>query len=175
MKDRDSIVEQLKTTPIVQVACQKAGISRASYYRWREDDADFKEKTNNALKDGVDFINDLAESQLIGLIKDRHPTSIYYWLNNHHSSYTQRRILLSPNEQAGIEQSIKGINKQSMIASVLLLVFKGLIPIGVAGTLINSIGRYKKNKDSEEMDAELERLRQFIERVSEDSRENPTN
>ena len=35
---KELLVEQLKKTPIVQVVCEKIGVSRASYYRWRKDD-----------------------------------------------------------------------------------------------------------------------------------------
>jgi len=31
--EQDLIIEQLKKTPIVQVACEKCGVGRSTYYR----------------------------------------------------------------------------------------------------------------------------------------------
>ena len=42
-KDKELILEQLRKTPIVQVACEKTGIARATYYRWRKKDKRFLE------------------------------------------------------------------------------------------------------------------------------------
>ena len=37
-KNKEQLLEILKKTPIVQIACEKAGVGRATYYRWRKDD-----------------------------------------------------------------------------------------------------------------------------------------
>ncbi len=84
------IIEQLKKTPIVQFACEKVGISRATYYRWRKEDKDFAKSTDEAIQEGSLLVNDMAESQLLSLIRDKHPTAIIYWLKNHHPQYTEK-------------------------------------------------------------------------------------
>ena len=35
-KEKLLLIEQLSKYPVVQVACEKTGVSRATYYRWRE-------------------------------------------------------------------------------------------------------------------------------------------
>ncbi len=65
------LLEQLKKIPIVQIACERANIGRTTYYRWRKEDAKFKKAAEEAMQDGVDMINDLSESQLITLIKEK--------------------------------------------------------------------------------------------------------
>lgn len=84
---KEALLEQLKKTPIVQIACEKLGISRWTFYRWKKEDADFSQKVDEALFDGRLLVNDLAESQLIGAVKDRNFGAIMYWLKHHHPSY----------------------------------------------------------------------------------------
>lgn len=83
-------LDQLKKTPIVQIACEKLGISRASFYRWKTEDAAFAKATDEATLEGYMLVNDLAESQLIGAVKDRNLQAIMYWLKHHHRDYRNR-------------------------------------------------------------------------------------
>lgn len=62
------LLEQLTKTPIVQIACEKSGVGRATYYRWRKDDPDFAREADASLKEGRLLVNDMAESQLMSAI-----------------------------------------------------------------------------------------------------------
>jgi len=84
------VIEQLHKTPIVQFACEKSGISRATYYRWRKDTKKFKEATDKAIEQGRFLINDLAESKLISAMKDGNITAIIYWLKSNSSNYSTK-------------------------------------------------------------------------------------
>lgn len=81
------VLEQLRQVPIVQVACRKAGVSRATFYRMRAEDPEFEAAVAKAIEEGVAFINDMSESQVVSLIKDRNWPAISFWLKAHHSSY----------------------------------------------------------------------------------------
>jgi len=61
-REKQILLEQLKRTPIVEFACQKVGIARATYYRWRQDDERFRKDADTALQEGVLLVNDMAES-----------------------------------------------------------------------------------------------------------------
>lgn len=87
---QDQIVDQLSRTPIVEIACQKIGIGRNSYYRWRRQSKKFSSACDNAIEEGCQFINDLAESQLISAMKDGNLTSCMYWLNHRHHIYRNK-------------------------------------------------------------------------------------
>ena len=50
------------------------------------------------------------------------------------------------------------------------MVFEGQLPISVAGSLMNSVTKHQKHKDSQEMDESVEQLRQLINAVSTESR-----
>ena len=92
-KDKDLkelIIKKLKQTPIVQIVCERVGIGRASYYRWRKEYPNFKKETDEAITEGLLLVNDMAESQLISTIKDKNLTSIMFWLRHHHKTYSNR-------------------------------------------------------------------------------------
>lgn len=89
-KNKEQLLERLKKTPIVQVACEKTGISRATFYRWKQEDHYFATKADNALAEGSALVNDIAESQLMSAIKDKNMTAIIFWLKHHHPSYATR-------------------------------------------------------------------------------------
>ncbi len=89
-KEKQKLIDQLKKMPIVQIACEKTGISRATYYRWRKSDQDFMEASEEALMKGTDLVNEMAESQLISAIRDQNMTAIIFWLKNRHKAYKTR-------------------------------------------------------------------------------------
>ncbi len=113
-EDKQRILENLKKVPIVSVACQKSGVSRSSFYRWKSKDRLFSKQANEALKEGKQLINDMAESQLVSAIKDQNMTAIIYWLRNNHSGYADRVELthktekeeLSPQQEKLIKKAI---------------------------------------------------------------------
>lgn len=88
--NRQLMIEQLRKTPIVQVACEKTSVARSTYYRWREEDPEFAKQADKALAEGVALVNDMAESQLLSAIRDRNISAIFYWLNHRHSAYSNK-------------------------------------------------------------------------------------
>lgn len=85
-----ALIENLKQVPIVQVAANKSGIGRATYYRWREQDKEFARLADAALADGYSLINDMSESQIISAIKDGNLTAVMYWLNHRNNAYRNK-------------------------------------------------------------------------------------
>ncbi len=116
-ENKARLVEQLKKTPIVQIACEKEGVGRASYYRWRKEDPEFADAADEAMCTGKSLISDLAESQLIKAIRDGNMTAIIYWLKNQHPDYRTRVELsgrletigktLTPEQVENIEKALK--------------------------------------------------------------------
>lgn len=102
-KNKEQLLEILKKTPIVQIACEKVGIGRATYYRWRKEDADFTKQSDQALLDGSLLVNDMAESQLMSAIKDKNMTGIIFWLKHHHPAYATRVEVTTNNKNSDIE------------------------------------------------------------------------
>lgn len=124
LKEKNLLLEMLRKNPICQYACEKTGIARSTYYRWKKEDAKFSKLTDEAIIEGVMLVNDLAENQLLSAIKDRNMTGIIFWLRNHHTSYTDKIQIsgkietnqeLSPAQKALIKEALKlsGLDNKS--------------------------------------------------------------
>lgn len=94
--NKKRLINAFKEMPIVQVACKKAGVSRATYYRWRIEDKVFLRESEDALNQGYELINDMSESQLVTLIKEKKLPAITHWLKYHHSRYGTKARSYTP-------------------------------------------------------------------------------
>lgn len=122
IKEKELLLQNLKKIPIVEVACSKSGIGRATYYRWRKEDAEFSRNADESLNEGIKLINDMAESQLLSAIKDGNISAIFYWLNHRHTAYGNRVEIttndklkenpLSDEQKKAIETALGIINKE---------------------------------------------------------------
>jgi hypothetical protein len=115
-EDKKNMINQLKRTPIIQVCCEKTGIARATYYRWRKEDKVFSKKSEQALQEGLKLVNDMAESQLISAIKDRNITSILFWLRNRHPAYKTR---LELNGTLGLQNEMLNPEQEALVLKAL--------------------------------------------------------
>ena len=130
-KLQDQFFVELTKVPIVQVACEKTGVSRNSVYRWRKEDKAFSKKMDQSLADGVALVNDMSESQLLTLIKEKNYSAISFWLRHRNYNYkdkieittreesealspAQAKIVRNALKLASItkSKSIKNINKE---------------------------------------------------------------
>jgi len=90
-RKEQALLEQLKTIPNVSLACEKVGLSRNTVYRWCHEDPEFKARLDEALENGVESVNDLAESKLIANINSGSMRAIQYWLDNNKKAYIRPR------------------------------------------------------------------------------------
>lgn len=118
-KLQDQFLEELAKVPIVQVACEKTGLSRNSVYRWRKEDKVFEKKIDEALKSGVAFVNDMSESQLLTLIKEKSYQAISFWLRHRNDNYKDR-IEVTTKEDSGelTEEQRKVVKNALKLASL---------------------------------------------------------
>ncbi len=115
---KKDIVDQLKKTPIVQVSCEKLGISRATYYRWKKLDPEFAKEVDTALAEGSELINDMAESQLISAIKRGNLTGIIFWLKNHHTTYSSKLEMTTKSGDLPLTDEHKEIMRKSLLMAL---------------------------------------------------------
>src|SRR3989344_4608428 len=107
-KLKEALISTLKEMPIIEVAVKRIGIGRDTYYRWKAQDTDFLKKSQEAMLQGIEFINDLSESQIIALIKDKKMSSIKFWLKHNHPKYKERIEITTnfqPQEELDPEQA----------------------------------------------------------------------
>jgi len=89
-KEKMVFIEQLKKMPIVEVVCNKSGVSRATFYRWKKEDTEFAKQADESLSTGKHLISDLAESMLINAIKNGDMRGIIFWLKHNKDEYRNR-------------------------------------------------------------------------------------
>ncbi len=89
-KVKNTFLEYLRKVPIVQVACEKIGVSRNSVYRWRNEDENFRKEMEIALTEGEALVNDMGESQLLSLIRDKNWPAISFWLRHRNPKFRER-------------------------------------------------------------------------------------
>ncbi len=121
--EKSLLLEQLRKIPVVQIACEKSGVGRATYYRWRQEDQEFAKNADEALQEGSLFINDLAESQLLTLIKDGNLGAIALWLKTHHAVYTSKLEIM-----AKIKNESEALTPEQEVLVTKALKLAALIP-----------------------------------------------
>lgn len=131
-KNKQLILEQLRKTPIIEIVCQKLNIGRASYYRWKKEDPQFAKDSDKALLDGSLLINDMAESQLLSAIKDKHMTAIIFWLKHHHPAYTTK---VEIDAKLKMDKEILTAEQENLIKNALNLA--GLLTVQKKGEIKN--------------------------------------
>lgn len=89
-KLKKALLEQLMRTPIIEIGCEKVGISRMTFYRWTKTSKQFAKEAEEALFEGRLFISDIAESQLFSLVKDKKIEAIKYVLKHNNPRYADR-------------------------------------------------------------------------------------
>ena len=89
-KDKTAVLEQFRKMPVLQVALERAGISRSTYYNWRDEDKEFLKDADQAIAEGEALITDMSESQLISLVRDKHFPAVQLWLRHHHPKYAPK-------------------------------------------------------------------------------------
>lgn len=115
-KDKQKFLEVLEKNPVVQLACERSSVSKATFYRWREADKEFAQKVEAALTEGNSLISDIAIAQLISAIKEKNLGAIKFWLQNHHPDYTEKlhitadieqEVSLSPEQEALVRRALE--------------------------------------------------------------------
>lgn len=116
-QDKQRLLDRLRKTPIVEVACKQVGVPRSTYYRWRKADEVFEAECDEAIEESAGLINDLAESQLINAIKNQNMSAIVFWLKHHHRNYATRVELsgninhqtevLTPEQAATVQRALQ--------------------------------------------------------------------
>ena len=107
-------LEELKKIPIVQVACEKTGLSRNTVYRWRKEDIPFAKAMDDAMTEGVAFVNDMSESQLLTMIKEKNWSAISFWLRHRNDKYKNTLEISAKDDPEELTPSQAKIVKQAL-------------------------------------------------------------
>jgi hypothetical protein len=132
-KEKETFLTYLRKTPIVQIACERAGIGRTTYYRWRKEDPQFAKQADEAMAESEAMITDLSESQLIALIKEKNFSAIALWLRARHPKYGNK-LELSGTVNARIVKDFSDEEKKEMQQEFLKL-FGQVVDTGYKPTI----------------------------------------
>jgi predicted DNA binding protein len=109
-------LEELRKVPIVQVACEKTGISRNTLYRWKRTDPEFTIAFDEAMAEGEALVNDMSESQLLTLIKEKNFSALSFWLRHRNPRFKDKvevttkigisEDVLTPEQAAIVEKAL---------------------------------------------------------------------
>lgn len=113
-KFQDQFLDELTKVPIIQVACEKSGLSRNSIYRWKKEDPTFARKMEEAFSQGVALVNDMSESQLLTLIKEKSYPALSFWLRHRNDNYKDRLEVTTKEESQELTPTQAKIVKQAM-------------------------------------------------------------
>ena len=115
-KEKQKFLEILEKNPVIHIALERSGVTKPTFYRWREQDKEFAQKVEVALHEGNSLITDIAISQLITAIKEKNLGAIKFWLENHDDQYRnevhitaeiEQEVTLSPEQEALLRRALE--------------------------------------------------------------------
>ncbi len=89
-KQKEDLIDQLKKNPVIQIACEKLDIGRATHYRWYADDEEYAKAVDSAIAEGVTFVAEFAESQLLNAVRNGDPWAVSMVLRAMHPRYKNK-------------------------------------------------------------------------------------
>jgi transposase-like protein len=113
--EKNKFLDALRENHVVLAVCRKTGISKTTYYRWRQEDSTFAAEADSAIAEGIELVNDAAESNIITEIKNRDKDASKFWLKHRHPAYTTKIKVetakpdpeLSPEQEATVRKALE--------------------------------------------------------------------
>lgn len=90
-KTKQKLLKEISNYGNVYLSCLKVGVDKATYYRWKQQDKEFRKLANKAEKMGRENINDIAEHSLLKNVKDGNQRAIEYTLSHNSKRYKRKK------------------------------------------------------------------------------------
>lgn len=121
---KHKLVQHLRDIPIATYACQRVGVPKATYYKWRKIDQIFREASDEAIITGKLTLNDVAKSQLVKLIKEGDYRSISFWLKHNDADFGSKLTLKIEDETRrydpkDLEEMAKAMHNAGLVGVTL--------------------------------------------------------
>jgi transposase len=94
--EQSKFIKILEEAPFISYAAKKSGISRATIYRWKKNNPEFREQLEKALNSGREHLVDIAEMALVEKIKGKDMTAIKFFLQHNDKRYRPVRTAFIP-------------------------------------------------------------------------------
>jgi|GEM_PF-1987780 len=82
-----TLLAELEKTGIASNACSKLGIARSTYYRWYNDDIEFRMAADMAIEAGRANMIDFAESKLVQNVNEGSQRAVEFYLKHNDTRY----------------------------------------------------------------------------------------
>ena len=119
-RDKEKLLDSLKeSSGIVTYACEKAGFSRQTYYRWYRDDPEFKARADDISELQID----VAEASLLKKIQKGDTAAIIFYLKTKGKDrgYSERREVVVP---GGIDVNQKNFDVSKLSEEERMVLLK---------------------------------------------------
>ena len=136
---KEKVIDFLTEVPIAKYAYSKAGVPKATYYKWRKIDEKFLSASNEAIIQGKISINDLAKSQIVKKIHEGNITAIIFWLKNIDPDFNPKVVLEIQRKESLSDDQVKEIKT-------------AMFRIGLANVFENEKALKKKFMESKDFD-----------------------
>jgi len=112
---RDFLLKLDQSLGIISLACQKAGISRATFYNWRDRDEWFADVSEQVIEEAKPRLHDLAKHGLIKKIMEGDNACIIFYLKTRHPEFKEK---LTPKEQEDVDEVIGNVSLVDTIKAI---------------------------------------------------------
>ena len=90
-KIKQKLLKEIEKFGNVYLSCQKVGVDKATYYRWKENDEKFRAQAEKAEEIGRENIGEVAEYGLLQNIKEKNQRAVEFALIHVSKKYKQDR------------------------------------------------------------------------------------
>jgi len=94
--EQSKFIKILEEAPFISYAAKKTGISRATIYRWKKSNPEFRGQLEKALSSGREHLIDVAEMALIEKIRAKDMAAIKFFLQHNDKRYRPVRTAFIP-------------------------------------------------------------------------------
>src|SRR5579872_7325655 len=95
---KKQILEKLLNNFTIASACNSVGIDRKTFYRWIEEDPEFKATAYENILECKRTVTDMANTKLVKHIESGNLTAVMYWLNNRDPEISDKQIYITEEE-----------------------------------------------------------------------------
>ncbi|MEK7570882.1 MAG: phBC6A51 family helix-turn-helix protein [Patescibacteria group bacterium] len=97
-KLKQQLLERLTKNFTIRSACHAVGVDRKTFYRWAEEDNDFKKLAYENMQEAKKDITDIANAQLVNHINQGNLKAVIYWLNHKDPEITDKASAMTEEE-----------------------------------------------------------------------------
>lgn len=108
-----TLLEVLEKVSNISIACDKVGISRYTFYRWRNEDKKFAKKVEKAMRFGDESVCDLVDSKIISAVKNGDWKALKFVAEKRHPKYKKYK----PTPPEAVAESESGEMKFVIVSS----------------------------------------------------------